>query len=110
MKSKKQYRPEHSGYDVALMSFADVVSSEYLTPEAGLPPNHPAVTTLADFRTLDEGEVLEGYLDGVHGGSSPEPERSRSYRHGWRNGMVDRGSLPPDDAMHALQHDFDRLR
>ena len=64
------------------------------------------VQTVDDFRTLDEGEVLEGYLDGFHGGAAPDSSRSRSYWHGWRNGMVDSARSLPDQAQLALAEAF----
>lgn len=56
------------------------------------------VQTVDDFRTLDDGEMLEGYLDGFHGEAAPDSSHSRSYWHGWRNGMVDSGRRSPDQA------------
>lgn len=64
------------------------------------------VQTIDDFRTLDDGEMLEGYLDGFHGEAAPDSSRSRSYWHGWRNGMVDNGRHPPDRADLALADAF----
>lgn len=64
------------------------------------------VRTVDDFRTLDEGEVMEGYLDGFHGEAAPNSSRSRSYWHGWRNGMVDSARRPPDQAHLALAEAF----
>ena len=64
------------------------------------------VQTIDDFRTLDDGEMLEGYLDGSHGEAAPDSSRSRSYWHGWRNGMVDSGRRPPDRAWLALADAF----
>ncbi len=60
------------------------------------------VRTVDDFRTLDDGEMLEGYLDGFDGQAPPDSTRSRSYWHGWRNGMVDSARCPPDQAYLAL--------
>ncbi len=97
-------------HDLALMSHDD--SNTFDGPgldDRSLVKYHP-VTAVADFRTLNDGEVLEGYLDGMHGSLPPGSERSRSYRHGWRNAMIDRGSLPVDDDARALQRDFERLR
>ena len=68
------------------------------------------VTTIEDFRTLDEGEILEGYLDGVHGNPPGRLDCSRSYWHGWRNGMIERGALPVDEATLSLRRAFERLR
>jgi len=42
--------------------------------------------------------MLEGYLDGFHGEAAPDSSHSRSYWHGWRNGMVDCGRRSPDQA------------
>lgn len=64
------------------------------------------VQTVDDFRTLDDGEMLEGYLDGFHGGAAPDSSRSRSYWHGWRNSMVESGRCPPDRAYLALASAF----
>ena len=64
------------------------------------------VQTVDDFRTLDDGEVLEGYLDGFHGEAAPDSSRSRSYWHGWRNGMVDSARSLPDQAQLALAEAF----
>ena len=60
------------------------------------------VSDLDDFRRLDDGEILEGYFDGFHGGSMPGSDRSRAYWHGWRNGRVDAGVVEPDAAQVAL--------
>jgi len=64
------------------------------------------VQTVNDFRTLDDGETLEGYLDGFHGAAAPDSSRSRSYWHGWRNGMVESGRRSPDQAYLALSEAF----
>ena len=64
------------------------------------------VQTVDDFRTLDDGEVLEGHLDGCHGEAAPDSSQSRSYWHGWRNGMVDSAHSLPDQAQFALAEAF----
>lgn len=40
----------------------------------------------------------------------PEPgcDKSKSYWHGWRNGMMDKGRLPIDGAARNLAHEFVR--
>jgi hypothetical protein len=68
------------------------------------------VRTVADFRQLDEGDILEGYLDGFHGGPEPGSDRSRAYWHGWRNGRTDAGLAEPDAAQRALEEEFALLR
>lgn len=68
------------------------------------------VGSLADLQTLDEGEVLDGYLSGVHGEEYPSVRPSRAFWHGWRSGMMDRGDLPPDAAALTLRREADGLR
>lgn len=60
------------------------------------------VMTLEDLATLDDAEVLEGYLDGYHGEPEPGDNRSRSYWHGWRNGAVDGKRRQIDQAQQEL--------
>jgi len=69
-------------------------------------PEFVPVMTVADFRQLDDGEILEGYFDGFHGDPAPGSDRSRSYWHGWRNGRVDAGLADPDFAQVALRRAF----
>ena len=49
-----------------------------------------------------EDEMMQGYLDGLDL-SSPEPSdnRSRSYRHGFKNGRSDRTGKVWTTAQHA---------
>ncbi len=68
-----------------------------------------SVATVADFRTLDEAEVLLGYLEGFDGGPPPGSDYSRSFCHGWRNGMVDGGHMDADEAQLALTGEFEQL-
>lgn len=67
------------------------------------------VETVADFRTLDEGEVLEGYLDGFEAAGVPDSSRSRSYWHGWRNGVIESKRMPPDAAYCRLAGAFEAV-
>lgn len=64
------------------------------------------VLTLADFRQLDDGEVLAGYFDGFHGRPPPGSHRSRSFWHGWRNGRIDAGYDAPGLAHRMLEQAF----
>lgn len=64
------------------------------------------VVTVADFKTLNEGEVLEGYLDGFSGEPEPGSGRSRSYWHGWRNGAIESDRHVPDWAYLQLDKSF----
>lgn len=65
------------------------------------------VNTVADFKTLDDGEVLEGYLDGFHALGTPDSTCSRSYWHGWRNGMIESHRMLPDNAYLRLAAAFE---
>lgn len=48
------------------------------------------VVTVADLDQLDDDEIVAGYRYGSHGGPEPGNDKSRSFWHGWRNGMLDR--------------------
>jgi site-specific DNA-cytosine methylase len=69
----------------------------------------PPVETIEDFRRLDDGEIMEGYFDGFHGGPPPGSNRSRAFWHGWRNGRVDAGLAKPDFAQLALERAFQTI-
>lgn len=69
-----------------------------------------AIRTISEFRMLDDGEVLEGYLDGFSGLPVMNGDRSRSYTHGWRNGMIESERWPPDEAYDELRHAFEVRR
>jgi hypothetical protein len=64
------------------------------------------VTTLADLDALDETEITEGYRDGLRNDPEPGDNRSRSYWHGWRNGMVDAGHRKGDRAQSELAQEW----
>ncbi len=68
------------------------------------------VTTVEEYRLLDEAEILEGYLDGVSNGPEPGSRRSRAYWHGWLNGCVDAGRSSPTPAQQQLEAAFEALR
>jgi len=70
--------------------------------------NFEAVRDVADFRTLDESDILIGYMDGIAGLVGAK-DMTRSYWHGWRNGVVDAGFLEPDEAQLELDADFAKL-
>jgi hypothetical protein len=67
-----------------------------------------AVRSVADYHTLDEAEVLIGYMDGAAGLTGAR-NMTRSYWHGWRNGAVDAGFVDPDEAQLELEIDFATL-
>src|ERR1700750_3197472 len=95
------------GHSRALCSWCETLQSRCLPAGSLYPSGHrqfrrevsmaefKPTKTVTDFKHLDEGEVLEGYFDGFHGGSAPGSDRSRSFWHGWRNGRVDAGLAAP---------------
>lgn len=74
------------------------------------PERFLAVRTVAECRRLDESDVMLGYLDGFQGNSISSQSISRSYWHGWRNGAVDGGFIPPDEAQVELEKEFSALK
>ena len=54
------------------------------------------VLALDDLDGLDEAETIEGYFDGRADEPEPSGNRSRSYWHGWRCGMMDAGRIKSD--------------
>jgi hypothetical protein len=64
------------------------------------------VATVGEFQTLDESDVLLGYLEGFEGSPLPCSSASRSFCHGWRNGMVDGGFAEVDEAQMKLAAAF----
>lgn len=47
------------------------------------------VSSKNDLSVLDEDDMVAGYRAGLRGDTEPGSAFSRSYWHGWRNGMVD---------------------
>jgi hypothetical protein len=45
--------------------------------------------TIEDLSSLDEADIMAGYNSGYKGDAEPGSDRSRSFYHGWKNGMVD---------------------
>jgi hypothetical protein len=68
--------------------------------------NFAPVTTLADLESLDQSQILEGYMAAERGDPEPGPNRGRSYWHGWRNRMIDLGQIPSDEASRALVREY----
>lgn len=60
------------------------------------------VATKTDLENLDDAEMVAGYLAGFNGESEPGSDKSSSYWHGWRNGMVDCGRAQIDAAQAQL--------
>jgi hypothetical protein len=68
------------------------------------------IATIREFRELDEGEVMCGYMDGFQGITCEASALTRSYLHGWRNGAVDSGLMEPDAAYIELEAEFMDVR
>jgi hypothetical protein len=60
--------------------------------------NFPPVSTKSDLDSLDQGDILEGYMSAERGDPEPGPNRGRAFWHGWRNRMMDYGVIPQDAA------------
>lgn len=65
---------------------------------------HP-VSTMADLGTLNDTEIQEGYRDGRENMPCGD-NRSRSYWHGWRNGMMDFKHMESDWASQMLCSEY----
>lgn len=63
---------------------------------------HKKISTLAGVATLDKEEISDGYWSGMRNEPEPTAEKSNSFFHGWRNGMVDGGHAEIDAEQMAL--------
>ena len=73
--------------------------------------NFEPVRTKADLDSLNEEDILEGYLSADRGDPEPGPNRGRAFWHVWRNRMMDLHELPVDEAAMQLVHEcYPRLR
>lgn len=63
------------------------------------------ITKAAELTALDDAEVVEGYFDGRANEPEPGDNRSLSYWHGWRIGMIDGKHRDGDAASMALAKD-----
>ena len=68
--------------------------------------NFEPVRTVADLETLDDAEILAGYLETKRGDPEPGINRGRAYWHGWRNRMIDLGEIQGDSASWQLAHEY----
>lgn len=67
------------------------------------------VRTAKELATLNGDEIEEGYF-AARGGHVLTGSESRSFVHGWRNGVADSGAVPPDEAQMDLARDMARAR
>ena len=51
---------------------------------------HP-VSSIADLKTLNHRDIIEGYLSFERGDSEPGDNRGRAFWHGWMNAARDYG-------------------
>lgn len=66
------------------------------------------LSSITELATLDNDDCLAGYFAGLDGDPEPGSDKSKSYWHGWRNGMMDRGRMPIDAAARNLAHEYVR--
>ena len=60
------------------------------------------ISTKDEFEKINDGECISGYKSGLRGGEKPSSLHSKSFWHGWRNGMVDGGHMRIDSEMRQL--------
>lgn len=68
------------------------------------------ISTKKDLELQDEFEMVSGYMAGLHNYPEPSSAYSRSYWHGWRNGMADKGRIPLDADMRNLAAEIVRAQ
>lgn len=68
--------------------------------------NFEPVRALADLNSLDEDEIMDGYLSTRPGDPEPGRNRGRAFWHGWRNRMMDYRELPLDEASRQLVREY----
>lgn len=66
------------------------------------------VKSMEELSKLNEIEILEGYRAGIDNQPAPGSDKSKSFWHGWRNGMADMGRIEMDDAMIRLAREYTR--
>ena len=64
--------------------------------------NFQPVATLEELDTLDPCEMIKGYQSGLRHEPEPNESKGKSFWHGWRNGMMDRGYMKSDIASESL--------
>lgn len=67
------------------------------------------VRTAKELVTLDGDEMTKGYYAARKGHVLTGSE-SRSFVHGWRNGLADSGAIEPDEAQIELARDVMRAK
>lgn len=62
--------------------------------------------TKVELETINDDECVAGYRAGLQGDREPGSDKSRSFWHGWRNGMMDSKRMPHDADAAALARDY----
>lgn len=68
------------------------------------------VSTRQDLLNLDTNDIVDGYWHGFYGNPEPGSDKSRSFWHGWRNGMVDSKRMEMDCHMRQLAMEICRMQ
>lgn len=68
------------------------------------------VSSINDLKNLDDSEMIAGYFSGTKGEKEPGSNKSKSFWHGWRNGLVDGGYADKDDEQAELAKQFVRAQ
>lgn len=66
------------------------------------------ISSKAELAFVDESDCMAGYLSGLENSPHPGSDKSKSFWHGWRNGMMDKGNLRPDAASENLAREVVR--
>lgn len=64
------------------------------------------IATKADLSNVNDDECVDGYRSGLKNGETPSSLHSKSFWHGWRNGMVDGGHMNIDGEMMELAREM----
>lgn len=65
---------------------------------------HEPITTVEDMDALDRAELSEGYMGAEKGDPEPGMNHTRSYHHGWRVAMMDKGEMKIPDEHRRVAH------
>jgi hypothetical protein len=61
---------------------------------------------MADLGSLDGALIVKGYTSAERGDPEPDPNRGRSFWHGWRNRIMDLVVIEHDEASRNLARTF----
>lgn len=67
---------------------------------------YPTCSNYAKEAIEKHGVIKGGYFDGLENAPKPNGNRSKSYYHGWRNGMMDRGNIQIDNPARKLASEY----